>query len=253
MRRRELLKTAAKFMALALAGGVLWRVNAKAKNITLLRPPGARSEAEFASSCIRCGLCVLACPFDTLYLADVGEGAGAGTPVFIPRSEPCHMCRDIPCALACPTGALDLNLLKDESGKISINRSKMGVAVVDSEHCLAYWGIRCDACYRVCPLIDRAIKIDYRRNERTKAHAYLLPVVDMAVCTGCGMCERACITEQPSIRILPNELVKGSVSKSYIKGWDKSDEQRIDNKNGGKIAPNSSQSAQDYLNSGDEL
>ena len=38
-----------------------------------LRPPGARAEPEFLGACVRCGLCVRGCPFDTLKLAAFGE------------------------------------------------------------------------------------------------------------------------------------------------------------------------------------
>ena len=44
----------------------------------------------------------------------------------------------------------------------------MGLAViVDQENCLSYQGLRCEVCYRVCPLIDRAIKLETRHNART--------------------------------------------------------------------------------------
>lgn len=251
MKRREALKAGFKFIALALGGGLVWSV-ASAKQHLALRPPGAISEDKFKASCIRCGLCVLACPFDTLFLASAGSGVGAGTPIFTPRTQPCKMCPSIPCTAICPTDALSLDRLKNSAGKPDIASSRMGVAIVDSQHCLAYWGIRCDACYRACPLIDKAIKIEHIRNERTKAHAKFIPVVDNEVCTGCGMCERACITQKPSITILPRQMILGEVSDSYIKGWEADDEGRINDKNGG-LKPGSSQSAQDYLNSGGEL
>ena len=40
------------------------------------------------------------------------------------------MCEHIPCVPACPTGALDANLVST-AGKLDINKAKMGVAVVD--------------------------------------------------------------------------------------------------------------------------
>lgn len=253
MKRREALKTTAGLIAFAIGGGTIWSINATAKNISLLRPPGAQEKGKFQSSCIRCGLCVIACPFDTLFLAQPGDGAGAGTPVFKPRNQPCKMCTDIPCTFACPTDALSIDLLKDENSKANINKARMGIAIVDSQHCIAYSGIRCDECYRVCPLIDKAIKLDYRHNERTGSHAMFIPVVDPTVCTGCGMCERACITKEASIIILPREMVQGDISKDYIKGWQPEDEKRIDPDTDFTKALKNSKSAQDYLNSGDEL
>jgi ferredoxin len=34
-------------------------------NKLLLRPPGALKEEDFLKTCIKCGMCVEACPFDT--------------------------------------------------------------------------------------------------------------------------------------------------------------------------------------------
>lgn len=43
----------------------------------------------------------------------------------------------------------------------------------------------------------------YKKNERQVEHAFLKPVVDSDICTGCGLCEKACITEKPAIFVLP--------------------------------------------------
>ena len=61
------------------------------------------------------------------------------------------MCTDIPCVPVCPTNALDIKSVKNKDNKLDISKAKMGVAVIDSSSCIAYWGIQCDACYRVCP------------------------------------------------------------------------------------------------------
>ncbi|WP_169777331.1 ferredoxin-type protein NapG [Campylobacter mucosalis] len=226
--RREALKFGVKALALVVAGGFVWSKAVKAENLVLLRPPGAKGEKDFLASCIRCGLCVEACPFDTLKLASTTDGISVGTPFFTPRDIPCRLCEDIPCTVACPTNALDRALVSDSDGKLDVNRSKMGVAIVDSSSCIAFLGIRCDACYRECPLIDKALKLEYRRNERTQKHAYLLPVVDLNVCTGCGICEHVCVTQKPAITIVPTSVVIGSVDKNYIKGWIEGDDKRLD-------------------------
>ena len=225
--RREALKFGAKAAILALSGGFIWSLGAKASPLMLLRPPGAKNEKQFLESCIRCGLCVEACPFDTLKLASLGDGISVGTPYFEPRKIPCYMCENIPCVPVCPTGALDVNLVSTND-KLDINKAKMGVAVVDMKNCVAYWGIQCDACYRACPLLDKALYLEYRRNERTQKHAFLLPVVDSDICTGCGVCERACITEKAAITVLNRDAVLGKVGDNYVKGWIKEDEKRID-------------------------
>ncbi len=199
----------------------------------VLRPPGAVDETEFLRRCIRCGLCVEACPYDTLRLAAPGDGRPVGLPSFTPREVPCYLCENLPCVEACPTGTLDQDAVtsttNDGSAFLDFRKVRVGLAVVDMENCVAAWGIQCDACYRACPLLDQAISLQYERNVRTGKHARLLPVVHADVCTGCGLCERACVTEKAAIYILPRELALGRVGTGYIKGWDSEDELRLQN------------------------
>jgi ferredoxin-type protein NapG len=138
------------------------------------------------------------------------------------------MCPDIPCVPVCPSGALDEKSVTT-NGKLDINSSEMGVAVIDQENCIAFWGIQCDACYRACPILGEAITVEYTKNKRTGKHAYLTPMVNSNICTGCGLCEKACVTEKASIFVLPKEVALGKAGDYYIKGWDKKDEQRINN------------------------
>jgi len=179
-----------------------------------LRPPGALGEKDFLSACVRCGLCVRDCPYDILDLADLGDGPAHGTPYFVARKIPCEMCEDIPCVAACPTGALD-------KGLSDITKAKMGVAmIVNRETCLNLKGLRCDVCYRICPLIDEAITLERRHNERTGKHAILEPVVHGDACTGCGKCERACVLEEAAIKVVPLRLASGAHDGHYLFGWE---------------------------------
>jgi ferredoxin-type protein NapG len=179
-----------------------------------LRPPGAIAEWEFLSACVRCGLCVRDCPYDTLKLAEPGDGPPIGTPYYTARKVPCEMCENIPCAAACPTGALDRHLS-------DIKAAHMGVAVlVGHETCLNYLGLRCDVCYRVCPLIGQAISLEIHHNERTGKHAMFIPTVHSEKCTGCGKCEKACVLDEAAIKVLPPALATGKLGRHYRLGWE---------------------------------
>lgn len=183
-------------------------------SVQMLRPPGALAERDFQSACIRCGLCVEACPYDMLKLGRLFEPIATGTPYFVARSAPCEMCEDIPCKLACPTGALDPQL-------DNIDDARMGLAVlIDQENCLNFQGLRCDVCYRVCPLIDDAITLEMHRNLRTGHHAVFIPTVHSDLCTGCGKCEQACVLEKAAIKVLPRGIAKGELGKHYRWGWE---------------------------------
>ena len=257
--RRRFLSTMAQSVGLSALGGMVWTgYIEEAKSAPLiLRPPGAKPEIDFLRMCIKCGQCAEACPFDTLRMANPGDNKPMGTPYFIPRDIACYMCTDIPCVPVCPTGALDeqsVSSVVEGEKVLDINKSKMGVAVIDEESCIAYWGIQCDACYRACPIFGEAITIEYTKNERTGKHAFMKPIVHADKCTGCGLCERACITEKPAIFVLPREVALGKAGDHYIKGWDKNDEKRVENAHA-KITTTkiSEQSAMDSLNNLDEL
>jgi ferredoxin-type protein NapG len=185
----------------------------KALPAQTLRPPGALPEPDFLSACVRCGLCVRDCPYNTLKLADWGDGPALGTPYFVARGTPCEMCEDIPCVKACPTGALAHSLVK-------INDAKMGVAAITSrETCLNLQGLRCDVCYRVCPVIDKAITLELSHNTRTTKHAVFEPVVHSDACTGCGKCEKSCVLDDAAIKVLPREIVALKQDAHYRRGW----------------------------------
>lgn len=179
-----------------------------------LRPPGVGEEKDFLAACIRCGLCVRDCPYNTLKLSELSDSVALGTPYFEARQVPCEMCEDIPCVKACPTGALDPELT-------SIDDSRMGLAVlVDQEACIAFQGLRCEVCYNICPAQGKAITLDRQHNARTGKHALIIPVVHSSACTGCGKCEHSCILDEAAIKILPMKLAKGELGKHYRLGWE---------------------------------
>lgn len=187
---------------------------AKALPPTAIRPPGALAEGIFQGACIRCGMCVRDCPYNILELAKPEQDLATGTPFFVARNLPCEMCEDIPCVKACPTGALDHKLT-------DISKARMGLAVlVDHETCLNFLGLRCDVCYRVCPVIDQAITLERQHNPRTGAHTMFLPTVHSEHCTGCGKCEKSCVLEVAAIKVYPIRLAKGELGRHYRLGWE---------------------------------
>ncbi len=215
-RRRFLIDTSQTVGGVALIGLGLGHYARSQASLPAhaIRPPGALAEKDFLAACVRCGLCVRDCPYDTLKLASLGSDVATGSPYFEARKVPCEMCEDIPCVNACPTGALDKELT-------NINDSRMGLAVlVDQETCLNFQGLRCDVCYRVCPVIDKAITLDVRHNPRTGKHAMFIPIVHSDHCTGCGKCERSCVLEEAAIKVFPYRMAKGDPGHHYRLGWE---------------------------------
>lgn len=223
--RRRFLRDAARTAvgvgaAATLLGLQSKQGQAKTSGGVPIRPPGALAGDQFDQACLRCGLCVQACPYDTLKLATLLSPVASGTPYFTARDIPCEMCEDIPCVVACPSGALDHSLT-------NIDDSRMGLAVlIDHEECLNWQGLRCDVCYRVCPVIDKAITLEPIRNQRTGYHAKFIPTIHSDHCTGCGKCEQACVTDVPVIKVVPIELAKGHMGDHYQLGWEEKVELR---------------------------
>lgn len=147
-----------------------------------IRPPGAIDEVAFLSTCTRCRECVDHCPYHAIQRMPVSAGVAANTPFIDPATESCHLCPDLPCISACPTGALSPIALEDV---------RMGKAVVDPDHCMTFDDRVCTLCYDACPLPEVAIEIDEN---------YQPFVLDG--CTGCGMCQKRCPQVPSAIRVL---------------------------------------------------
>lgn len=200
--RRKFVQSCVSLAGSAGVVGLLlatYSEQSKALPAWALRPPGALAEAEFNAACVRCGLCVRACPFDMLHLSELGQNITIGTPYFVPRDIACEMCKDIPCATACPTDALSKELS-------DIRDAKMGVAVLTGrDTCYAVAGANCRSCYLACPIKDEAITMERRVSN---GRGYFEPTVHADKCTGCGKCEHDCITEEASIKVLPLRLAR---------------------------------------------
>ena len=254
--RRDAIRKIFNSAMIAGSGGLVWGTiaNSAVKSPLVLRPPGALDGDMFVQACIKCGKCVVACPYDSLNLAKVGEEKCLGTPFFEPRNTPCYLCTNYPCITACPSGALLIENIKKESESANIENARMGLAVVHKESCIAFSGIQCDVCYRACPLMGKAIVLEKARNEFTQKHANLKPVVNSDYCTGCGICENVCVVEKAAIFVLPVDMVTGKTGDHYVNSWEKNDEKRIENsKTLQRSADEDVESAIDYLNSDKEL
>ena len=139
----DIVRTAGGVGLMALGVGLFARQSA-ALPATAIRPPGALPEDDFLGACIRCGLCVRDCPYDTLRLSKPGEPVPTGTPYFVARGGALRdVRRTFPASRACPSRALDRKLEK-------IDDARMGLAVlIDQENCIAFQGLRCEVCFNV--------------------------------------------------------------------------------------------------------
>jgi ferredoxin-type protein NapH len=112
-------------------------------------------ETQFLSACVRCGLCVRDCPYKTLKLADWATGRRSARP----SSRPRRAVRDVrrhPLRQGLP----------DRRARPQPRRHRQGEdgrgLITSRETCLNLQGLRCDVCYRVCPVIDKAITLERR-------------------------------------------------------------------------------------------
>lgn len=156
----------------------------------LLRPPGALlPDEKFLAACTGCDDCAAVCPPKAIVPFKTADGKTV--PVIEPIRQPCLLCTDVPCAGACPEGAL---LPPDNAAAIRI-----GIARVNPRTCVTFKGQVCDECFQACPYPNAAImKIGGR------------PLVGSGACTGCGLCEKACPERPRAIAVIPERhLVPG--------------------------------------------
>lgn len=138
-----------------------------------LRPPGARPEQAFLSSCSRCGRCASACPTKIIVLVD-------GYPQLDFALGQCTFCAQ--CIAACPDNALRLT----EGSPPWDARAHIG------EACLAQRGIECRVCGEHCEL--SAIRFPPR------VGTVPAPAVNAEMCTGCGACCAPCPVSAITVR-----------------------------------------------------
>jgi len=197
--RRSLVEGAAGAAVVLAFGGTVKAIGGAAP---VLRPPGAIDEAHFIGTCIRCNRCRGACPRDAIVNCDFEDGIinirtprlhfhtkssrayrrAEGMSFEDIKADPypgllaaggigyCDFCNL--CIENCPTGALQA---------FDPTARWIGGAVVDPTYCIAFEKMGgCRKCADYCPFDAISINDDRR------------PVVDLARCNGCGVCENIC-------------------------------------------------------------
>jgi ferredoxin len=144
----------------------------------LIRPPGSVTEDEFARRCVRCGMCMKACPTNGLQPAIHEAGIeGFWTPILVPRIgycvEHCNACGNV-----CATNAIEPFRIEDKKSIF------IGTAGIDRSQCIAWNSDRqCLVCDEHC---------SYKAIEWQIVDGVKRPSVNEEKCVGCGICEYAC-------------------------------------------------------------
>ncbi|MEP9412373.1 MAG: 4Fe-4S dicluster domain-containing protein [Candidatus Brocadia sp.] len=184
--RRQLFKDLFTFMGNKVADYASKKVDRVMPRGDYLRPPGAVEEAEFLSLCTRCDECIKVCPAKAIRKYHGLMDIAVGTPVIMPKENPCVLCNGLLCIAACKEGAL--------KPLEHIDKVKMGIARINKSRCLAWGGQDCQLCYIKCPLRDDAICWEDGK-----------PIIHEEKCVGCGVCEYACYTinNTCAIKVVP--------------------------------------------------
>ncbi len=171
---------------------------------SLIRPPGALLEEDFQARCISCGLCMKACPTNTLQPTwfEAGPG-GLFSPKVLPRRGPCDPLCNV-CGRVCPTGALRSLSPAEKMW------ARIGTSTVIKHKCLAWeWNRECLVCFEVCPYAAIELK-------RVPESSAPVPFITRHKCSGCGACEYHCPVQGSSAIIVePMEALRMN-SGSYI-------------------------------------
>lgn len=155
----------------------------------LIRPPGARAEADFLALCSRCGQCMKVCPTNGLQPTVTKAGLeGFLTPELTYAIGSCDwVCNE--CGKVCPTGAIRPLTLETK------HKTKIGIASIDKNRCIPWAHYNsCIVCQEMCPVADKAIGLRTAQvvSPAGKKMTLQQPEVLRDRCIGCGMCENHC-------------------------------------------------------------
>ncbi len=167
----------------------------------LIRPPGALAEADFLKRCLRCGLCMRACPTNVLQPAlTEGGWEGVWTPYLNFSLGYCEYSCTL-CSSVCPTGAIRL-LTGREKTETPVS---IGSAFFDRNRCLPWSGQGpCLVCEEHCPVSPKAIYlVPLEINlDKDRPAEVLAPQVNLTRCIGCGICAYKCpVKGRPAVYV----------------------------------------------------
>lgn len=152
-------------------------------------PPGAKARRLFTERCTACNLCTAVCPNQIIRPSVLEYGIFS---ILQPRLDydrgyclyECTRCTEV-----CPTGALN------KLTEIEKSLKQIGQANLLKDNCIVYQKEKpCTACSEHCP--TKAVDvIPYKKK------GLFAPIVDQAVCVGCGACEYACPVNPKAIYV----------------------------------------------------
>ncbi len=138
------------------------------------RPPWAQAESSFTNVCNRCDECIEACPEHIL------KRGGGGFPEIRFALGACTFCGE--CVSACETDALT------RAAEATIPWA-LKARITDT--CISQQGTACRVCGDACE--EQAIRFQLETGGIAR------PLIDKAMCTGCGTCYFVCPVDAVSI------------------------------------------------------
>ncbi len=167
-------------------------------NPLLIRPPGSVREDLFVKKCIKCGACLKVCITNGLQPTLFEAGLeGMWTPHLVPRVGHCEYNCNL-CSTVCPTGAIRPITISEKV------KTKIGTAHINKNRCIVYKeGKGCLVCEEVCPVPEKAIKIENIQVQiNNNIRNLKAPRVVSSLCIGCGICEKNCpVVDSPAIYV----------------------------------------------------
>ena len=178
----------------AVLGGAALLAARPRSGTPVVRAPGSVPEKDFLRLCVRCGLCIKACPFNVLQPMGLGAGFdGLWTPRVAADWAGCDpTCTN--CGQVCPTGAI--RALPIEEKYVA----RMGLAVVNERTCLPHARREaCTICQEQCRdagynAIEFIVVPELDDDDRPiPGSGYRTPwIPDDRKCVGCGLCQSRC-------------------------------------------------------------